>query len=330
MVGKVAQERYDELVAQSKVLVETERETLFKLGDNALEVEPLQAKGGSRPSAHEDVQSVEETLRRFADDVGMCIGTLMNYRLTAAHWPSEHRVVGVSIEIHRILMGHPDRFELIRKPPFNRRYGKHRWTEDAAKRARGWQVHNPVSVQEKVTAIHGLAADDQVAAQVAADLLRRPAVADEVPAQARVEAIRDLSRDERVAAEAATGLLHRPDVAFKAMSDDRARQSVNHAQVERGRQAREEFEQSSDLAPAIRRFERTAEFLDLVGACHTFVATTHRVVPGLRGRTVCEDEKAVLGENIARVRAALEWIEHAVETGEVDMDEALARLLRGE
>jgi hypothetical protein len=71
-----------------------------------------------------------------------------------------------------------------------------------------------------------------VAAQVAADLLRRPAVADQGPAKAKVAAIRDLAHDEQVAAEAATGLLHRPEVAFKAMTDDRARQSVNHAQVE--------------------------------------------------------------------------------------------------
>jgi hypothetical protein len=103
-----------------------------------------------------------------------------------------------------------DRFELIRNPPFNPHYGTHRWTQDAAKREAGWQVQNPVSVQEKVTAIHGLASDDRVAAQVAADLLRRPAVADQVPAKARVEAIRDLAHDEQLAAEAATGLLHRP------------------------------------------------------------------------------------------------------------------------
>ncbi len=45
MVGKVTRERYDELVAQSKVLVETERDTHFKLGDNALEIEPLQMQG---------------------------------------------------------------------------------------------------------------------------------------------------------------------------------------------------------------------------------------------------------------------------------------------
>ncbi|MEU6994637.1 DUF6192 family protein [Streptomyces sp. NPDC046465] len=114
------------------------------------------------------------------------------------------------MDVHRILIGHPDRFEIIRNPPFNQRYGVKRWTQDAAKRARGWNVQHPVSVQEKVTAIHGLAADDQVATQVAADLPRKPAVADEVPAKARIEAIRDLAHDEQVASEAATDLLDRP------------------------------------------------------------------------------------------------------------------------
>lgn len=37
MVGKVTEDRYDELVAE---LVEAERDTHFKLGDNALEIEP--------------------------------------------------------------------------------------------------------------------------------------------------------------------------------------------------------------------------------------------------------------------------------------------------
>ncbi|MFI1169088.1 DUF6192 family protein [Streptomyces sp. NPDC020801] len=330
MIGKVTEDRYDELVAESKLLVESERDTHFKLGDNALEIEPLQAKGGARAAMGEDVQSVEETMHRFADDVGVNVSSIMNYRYTAGHWPPEQRVKGVSLDIHRILIGHPDRFEIIRNPPFNQHYGTKRWTQDAAKRARGWTVQNPVSVQEKVTAIHGLAADDQVAAQVAADLLRRPAVADEVPVKARIEAIRDLAHDEQVAAEAATDLLHRPDVAFKAMSDDRARQSVNHAQVERGRQAREEYERTSELAPAIERFKRSSEFLDLVTACHTFVAAAGRVVPGLRGRTVSPEERSLLHENIARCRATLDWMEHAVDTGNVDVDDALARLLRGE
>ncbi|WP_328432371.1 DUF6192 family protein [Streptomyces sp. NBC_00453] len=81
-----------------------------------------------------------------------------------------------------------------------------------------------------------------------------------------------------MAAETATGLLYRTGGAFKAMTDDRVSQSVNHAQVEQGRQAREEFERTSELAPVIRHFEQTAEFLELLGACHALVATTNRVI----------------------------------------------------
>lgn len=68
----------------------------------------------------------------------------------------------------------------------------------------------------------------------------------------------------------------------------------------------------------------------MVGACHAFVAATNRAVPGLRGRTLSDDEQVVLAENIARVRAALGWIEYAAETGDVDMDQELTRLLQGE
>ncbi|MFJ8389862.1 DUF6192 family protein [Streptomyces sp. NPDC094438] len=34
--------------------------------------------------------------------------------------------------------------------------------------------------------------------------------------------------------------------------------------------------------------------------------------------------------NLTRVRAACDWVAHAVSTGETDMDEELARLPRGE
>ncbi|WP_306457957.1 DUF6192 family protein [Streptomyces sp. SA15] len=37
-----------------------------------------------------------------------------------------------------------------------------------------------------------------------------------------------------------------------------------------------------------------------------------------------------MAQNVARCRATRDWIETAAETGEVDMDEELARPLRGE
>ncbi len=208
--------------------------------------------------------------------------------------------------------------------------GKARWTADDASRILGWQVENPVTKQEKISAIHSLAQDEDVAATVTTDLLRRPAVSAKVAVEDRVRVVEELTRDENVAATAVTGLLRRPDVAFRAMSDDTARHQVNHAQVERGRQAREHFEQTSPVAPAVKQINRTVEFLDLVTACRSFVAAAGRAVPGLRDRQLSEDEQAIVHQNVAKVRATLDWIENAVDTGKVDVDDELARLLRGQ
>ncbi|QHA02301.1 hypothetical protein GQF42_02360 [Streptomyces broussonetiae] len=49
--------------------------------------------------------------------------------------------------------------------------------------------------------------------------------------------MRDLVVDQQVAAQVATDLLRRPSVAFKAMTDNTARHQVNHVQVEQARPA---------------------------------------------------------------------------------------------
>lgn len=149
----------------------------------------------------------------------------------------------------------------------------------------GWTVDNPETPQEKITAIHHLARDEEVTASVTTEFLKRPQVAAKVSPENKVRVVEEFTRDETVAASAATSLLRRPAVAFKAMSDDTVRLQANHAQVERSRQARDHFEDISPVAPAVRHIDRTVEFLDLVTACHTFVAAVGRAVPGLRDRT---------------------------------------------
>ncbi|MFE3940114.1 DUF6192 family protein, partial [Streptomyces goshikiensis] len=249
----------------------------------------------------------------------------------------------MSFTVHRILASienEQERFTAIGNPPVNRG----RWTPDEATRRVGHQVQRPVTAQEKVSAIHTLAKDKEVAAVVTGDLLRRPTVVAQVRAEDRVNAVHtlvedekvaaavtgdllkrptvvaqvrtedrvraveELTRDQHVAATVTTGLLRRPAVAFKAMSDDTARHQVAHAQVERGRQAREQLEQTSPAAPAVKRIDRTVEFLDLITACHSFVAASGRVVPSLRDRQLSEDERVIVHENVARVRATLDWI----------------------
>lgn len=75
-----------------------------------------------------------------------------------------------------------ERFATIAKPPA----GKTRWTGDEANRKVGRPVERPASPQEKITAIHHLARDEDVAATVTSDFLKRPTVAAKVSDQDKV------------------------------------------------------------------------------------------------------------------------------------------------
>lgn len=340
-VGSVSASRYAQIVAELRKLGETASRIQFAIGDCAPEVEPMREYGGQEKS--EAPFTVKESLFRLAEDIGVSYSMVNQTRWTASRWPKERRVAGVSCMVHRILAGIADeeeRFEAIGTPP----RGKPRWTPDEANRRAGRQVVKPVTPQEKVSAIHTLAKDeeagaatvtgdllrrpavvtqvkpadkvraveelsreDDVAAAIAPDILRRPAVVAKVKAADKVKVVEELTRDESVAAEVTTGLLRRPDVAFKAMGDDTARHQVNRAQVERGQQAREDFEENNPRAPSIRAIDRSVEFLDLVTACHAFDAAAGRVVPGLRDRQLGYDERVLIHENVARVRATLDW-----------------------
>ncbi|MEU1853760.1 DUF6192 family protein [Streptomyces sp. NPDC019990] len=328
-VGNVSQQRYEQIVAELREVVEQQTRGSFTIGDRALEIEPMRERGGHQAAPGEELFTVREVLHRLAGDIGLAYRTVENARWTASRWPKDKRQTGVSFRVHRILgqiENEAERFATIAKPPAS---GK-RWTVDEANRKVGRQVERPASPQEKISAIHHLARDEDVAAVVTTDFLKRPTVAAKVSDQDKVRVVEEFTRDEHVATQVTTGLLRRPEVAFKAMSDDTARHQVNHAQVERGRQAREHFEDTNPIAPAVRHIDRTVEFLDLVTACHSFVAAAGRAVPGLRDRTLGEDERMIVHENVAKVRATLDWIETAVDTGKVDMDGELARMLRGE
>ncbi|MFF7249876.1 DUF6192 family protein [Embleya sp. NPDC008237] len=326
-VGSVSSSRYEQIVAELREIVENQTRGQFTIGDYALEIEPMREVGGQERG--DELFTVKESLFRLAEDIGLSYSSVKETRWTASRWPRERRQSGVSFTVHKILAVIADereRFAAILTPP----EGEARWTADGARRRVGRQVDRPVTPQEKVSAIHTLARDEDVAAVVTTDFLRRPTVVAQVKREDKVRVVEELTRDDHVAAEVTTGLLRRPDVAFRAMRDDTARHQVNHAQVERGRQAREHFEETNPVAPAVRRIERSVEFLDLVTACHAFVAAAGRVVPGMRDRQLGDDERTIVHENVARVRATLDWIETAVDTGRVDVDGELARLLQGE
>jgi hypothetical protein len=293
MVGKVSQERYDQAVAEGRELVAAMARCQWRLGDLAAEIEPMRPHGGSSPEAGEGF-GVHESLARFAEDIGLSYATVRTYRWVSSRWPVEHRDPEVSFTVHKILAGIADvgaRFEAVANPPAPEGGGVPRWSHDAAKRAVGWKVETPLTVQEKVEAIHDLAREDAVAAVVATDFLRRP------------------------------------QVAAKAMADDTARHLVNDAQFQR---FRESVDTAREQVPVVQRVEHSADYLDLVAACAQFVATAGRIVPALRGHAFTDDEGTTVQRGLARVRAAVEWMETAVTTGDTNLDGQLAKLLRGE
>ncbi|WP_372411758.1 DUF6192 family protein [Streptomyces luteireticuli] len=308
MVGSVPCERFEALVDRSVELVRVMSGCQFALGDIALEIAPLRSHGGDM-TLGEDELGVEGSLREFAQAIGLSFHTVRTYRWVAARWPQDQRQEGVSFEVHRILASAPDAYELIKSPPVNERTGRSQWSGDAAKRAAGWSTATPVTVAEKVDAIRDLAADETVAALAACDLLRRP------------------------------------EVAFRTMRDRQARELVNQAQYDQAELAEDEGEEDwwdppegeheddgDDCDPAriVRGFHRAMEFTDLIGVCQGFVAGASRLVPKLRGREFTESQLGLVTRQVEKVRATADWIETAVSTGRVDLDEALAELLRGQ
>jgi hypothetical protein len=64
--------------------------------------------------------------------------------------------------------------------------------------------------------------------------------------------------------------------------------------------------------------------------CRAIPEAAARAAASRRDRTLSEDEAGIVHQNVAKVRATLDWIETAIDTGKVDMDDELARMLRGE
>ena len=109
------------------------------------------------------------------------------------------------------------------------------------------------------------------------------------------------------------------------MADQSARHAVNSAQFDHSRQV---VVCARQRTPAIRHIEHSIEYLDLIGACAQFVASVSRTLPGRRGREFSDDEKDAVLRNVARGRSTADWITHAIQTGDVSLDEALAELLK--
>ncbi|MFD3926623.1 DUF6192 family protein [Streptomyces sp. NPDC058614] len=184
-IGHITRERYEQIIAADRELVGQMQRIQFTIGDHALEIEPMQPVGGAHPAPGEEPFGVDVSLQIYADDLGLSLSTVRSYRFAAHRWPEGQRRHDVSHKVHYILAGIPDdqaRFETIDAPPLDERARVRRWTTGLAKKHVGQLPDCPETPAQKVAAIHRLADDYEVAAQVATDVLRRPAVAAKVVA----------------------------------------------------------------------------------------------------------------------------------------------------
>ncbi|MGY4954770.1 DUF6192 family protein [Streptomyces nigrescens] len=284
-------------IKQGKELVEEETQVQFRLGDLTLKMVPVQ-----RPGANNQ-RGVFPVLDRFADEIGINVHTLLTHRHVAIKWPPEHRAPGVSWCIHKALDACDDRFEVITNPP----RGITKWTEDKALSYAGRLPHRPLTKAEKLDRVRVL-----------------------------------LDQDEN-AAEAVSELIKRPDVAHRIMSNDANKRILYRAHHEQRMEAagarlaaayEEETEEEEETTGKARRREpavdytrASSEVLELIGMGTSFLVEMQRLIPELHVAEFTDREVRAILDNHRRIRAALDWCDTVVTTGEKTMDEELARIL---
>ena len=278
-------------VKRGRALVQKKTDAQFQLGDLCLEMVPKQRKEFAD-------HGVTRVLEAFADQIGLSPRTLQKYRQVAMAWPVDRRAPGVSFSVHVIFAPQPNRFRKILNPPIDPVSGERRWTVNEAERAVGQTPHHPVSREE------------------------------------RVDRVRDLLPRHEDAALAVKDMLRRPEVAEQVVADPSARHILHRAEMSRYQQRREAepiiSEPPRQREPALHYSEAGREVLELLGICTTFYTQMQRVVPSLHVAEYDRKATQTLLDNINRVRAAADWCETVIKTGDTTMDEALARLLEGE
>ncbi|MFD9292566.1 DUF6192 family protein [Streptomyces sp. NPDC060030] len=169
--------QWSRFVRLGRDLVQEESRIQFELGDISLKMIPT-------VEDHKD-HGVFIVMDKYADQIGINVHTLINYRYVSHAWPAKHRAPGVSHSIHMALAALEDRFEIIQHPP----EGMDRWTEDTALRRAGRLPQRALTKEEKLERIRTLARESEHATGAVEEIIRRPDVAHKImsdPANARI------------------------------------------------------------------------------------------------------------------------------------------------
>ncbi|MGY9066882.1 DUF6192 family protein [Streptomyces sp. CAS3] len=283
-------------------IVEESSSLMFRLGDLTLKMVEHKGRGINH--------GVFLVLDRFADEIGINVNTLLGYRHVATAWPKEKRVPGVSWSIHQALDALPDRFEIIQNPP----EGADRWTEDLALSRAGRLPHRPLTKAEKLDRVRTLLREDENASEAVEEMIRRPDVAHKVmsnPANQRILYRAHQEQREQAASARFTAAYERGEPDDVPADDE---------EVEQARQVRRR-------EPAVDYQRASSEALELIGSGTTFLVDLQHMIPNLHVAEFTEREVRAVLDNHRRIRAALDWCDSALATGDKSMDDELAHIL---
>ncbi|MEV1091198.1 DUF6192 family protein [Streptomyces microflavus] len=303
---KFSDRQWARFVKQGRDLVEEETRIQFALGDLTVKMAPFRGSGGN--------QGVFAVLDRYADQIGSNVHTLMDYRKVAHAWPPAERVAGVAWSVHRAFESLEDRFEVIHHPPS----GAERWTEDAALSHAGRLPSRPLTKEEKLDRVRTLLRGDDYATEAVEEMIRRPDVASQVMANPSNQRIlyraHHEQREQAASARFAEAQQRQQPVTglgAQAPESDRAEGALPAARRE----------------PAVDYQRASREVLELIGSGTTFLVDLQRMIPGLHVSEFTEREVRAVLDNHRRIRAALDWCDSALATGDKSMDDELARIL---
>ncbi|MEU2840932.1 DUF6192 family protein [Streptomyces sp. NPDC007076] len=296
---KFTDRQWSRYVRQGRDLVQEESRIQFELGDLALKMVPIGEDGRTH--------GVFIVLDRYADQIGSNVHTLMEYRAVAHAWPPDQRVPDVAWSVHRAFDALEDRFEVILHPP----KGAGRWTEDAALSRAGRLPSHPLTKAEKLHRVRTLMRESENAIGAVEEMIRRPDVAEQVMASPSNQRILYQAHHEQrqQAASARFAAAHERDTG------------------DVGDEVEEEVRQVTRREPAVDYQRASREVLELIGSGTTFLVDLQRMIPGLHVAEFTEREVRAVLDNHRRIRAALDWCDSALSTGDKSMDDELARIL---
>lgn len=301
---KFTDRQWTRYVKQGREMIEEESSIHFRLGDLTLKMVESRGQGGVG-------HGVFQVLDRFADEIGINVNTLLGYRHVSIAWPPDKRAPGVSWSIHQALDALPDRFDIIHEPPT----GKDRWTEDLALSRAGRLPHRPLTKAEKLDRVRTLMREDENASEAVEEMIRRPDVAHKIMSSPSNQRILYRAHHEQ-----------RQQAAAERFAAAHEADDAETDQLEEPEQA-EETRQVRRREPAVDYQRASGEVLELIGSGTTFLVDLQRMIPDLHVSEFTEREVRAVLDNHRRIRAALDWCDSALSTGDKNMDEELARIL---